>query len=117
MPAINSLGFQAERTRACAAVTAAWLTRPVFEVDGVAEAKGGCKILGCGPFVIDSYYLFVKSRQLHNVTCGIYDVVNYGSWLRRQRVGSGEGAEKEIEEEEMKKEKEDVKKEKKKKDK
>jgi len=52
--------------------------------------------VGCGPFVVDSYYLFAKSDALHAVTCGIYDVVVYQGWLRKQKKG---GREEEKEEE------------------
>jgi methyl-CpG-binding domain protein 4 len=83
LPAINSLGFQLERVKACADITQCWLQRGEFKIDVIPVAKGGSKITGCGPFVVDSFELFAKSNQNHITSCGIYDVERYGAWLKK----------------------------------
>ena len=64
---VHSLGFQYERMRGLADVTNAWLTRGEFAVDNVPCTKGGNKIVQCGAFAVDSYYVFCKGDAARRV--------------------------------------------------
>ena len=59
--AVKSLGlFHQSRYRSLVDISTRWLNMPIFDI---GAEKGVNKIEGCGPFTVDSYYIFCKDDR------------------------------------------------------